>query len=740
MENILKTKYGLIFLLFIFWGCSNVFFDAFYDTDKDTIPNTSDNCKYTPNQDQSDKDLDGQGDACDNVLSISLPDLVDTTVYLPSGNNTIDVMKGAVSGPIDTCMITSEDSDSLGLSVSVSGDALTCVVSIPGSIRPSADMYQVTVLATNALGADSTPALVTFYILNLPDLVDTTVHLPRGNNTIDVMKGAVSGPIDTCMITSEDPDLSVLSVSVSGDALTCVVSIPGSVPPSADMYQVTILATNALGADSTPALVTFYVLNLPDLIHTTVHLPSGNNTIDVMKGAVSGPIDTCMITSEDSDLSVLSVSVSGDALSCVVSIPGSIRPSADMYQATVLATNALGADSTPALVTFYILNPPGLQDGNFTFTRTIPQTTTLINNDTTGNITSCIPNTSLPMGLTLSPSLDAKTCIISGIPTESTTSTLSIMITVSNTAGLTQDVMADIEVNEPDAGHSITITLDGVSFIIKYVPAKGLEFPIGSLDTGTAVMNWFYYIMETEVTSALWKKVVEWAKNNSYTFDERSNYLSVSSNDNIPVISHWYNGIKFANALTEYYNSLNPSQPLTLAYGATPAEQKQIREDALASSPTIVSITNNPSASGFRLPSNHEWELAARFIADSNNDGDISDSGEYYPGNYASGATADTSDATETQKVAWYSANSPGVLQVVKGKSANALGLYDMSGNAKELLFDSTGRPERKQLRGGSIESGASNVRVSRDNNDFAAPNAEFAISGSTGFRLVSRR
>jgi len=49
-------------------------------------------------------------------------------------------------------------------------------------------------------------------------------------------------------------------------------------------------------------------------------------------------------------------------------------------------------------------------------------------------------------------------------------------------------------------------------------------------------------------------------------------------------------------------------------------------------------------AAGFRLATSNEWALAARYIDDANDDGDIQDGGEYYPGNYASGADAQYDD------------------------------------------------------------------------------------------------
>jgi formylglycine-generating enzyme required for sulfatase activity len=161
----------------------------------------------------------------------------------------------------------------------------------------------------------------------------------------------------------------------------------------------------------------------------------------------------------------------------------------------------------------------------------------------------------------------------------------------------------------------------------------------------------------------------------------------------------------WTNAATEWYNAKKGT-----SYIPVYTDGGDIIRDSRDTNATACDNALAGSGNGFRLLASNEWELAARYKSDANNDGDISDAGEYYPGNYASGATADYTDATATGLVAWYIDNSGGTTHDVKTKAANALGLYDMSGNVWEWCFDLSG--SNRVLRGGDWVAGGDYVQL----------------------------
>ena len=168
-------------------------------------------------------------------------------------------------------------------------------------------------------------------------------------------------------------------------------------------------------------------------------------------------------------------------------------------------------------------------------------------------------------------------------------------------------------------GKDKVYTVNGVSF--KMIAVRGGTFQMGS-DDGYEwekpvhqVTLSDYYIGETEVTQELWSTVM----------------------------------------------GSNPSN-------FTGNMQRPVEKVSWDDCQTFISKLNQLTGATFRLPTEAQWEYAAR------------------GGNKSKGYTYSGSDAIDD--VAWHTYNSFFTTHPVKTKAPNELGIYDMSGNVRELCSD----------------------------------------------------
>jgi serine/threonine protein kinase len=214
-----------------------------------------------------------------------------------------------------------------------------------------------------------------------------------------------------------------------------------------------------------------------------------------------------------------------------------------------------------------------------------------------------------------------------------------------------------------------------------------------------------FWISTHEVTNKEWREVQAYAEKNGYTLDAKAR----NTEDRQPVAEvSWYEAIVWCNAKSEM-DQLRP------AYLDAAGKTVYRRRD-----PYELPVWD-AVASGYRLPTEAEWEWAAS--------GGIKSHGFRFSG----------SDALDD--VAWHPGNSRGRASSVGQKKPNELGLFDMTGNVREWCWstlDEGPEPNNRVVRGGGWQW----VELPKD---FDVRQREYArrldtMQHDLGFRIARNR
>jgi len=522
----------------------------------------------------------------------------------------------------------------------------------------------------------------------------------KGLTAADITLNGVSGVGKGTLSGSNPYTLPISGFTSSGTLSVLVVKsgydINGS-PKTADIYYssgnnnnnnktVTINSVTANGSSSqtTTQLTLLFDREFPELTAADIILSGINN---VSKGALSGSNPYTLPVSGFTSSGTLSVAVTKSGY-----IINSSPKTADIYYCVPITLNSVTANGSSSQTTTQL---------TLNFDKVVPGLTAAdialsgVNGVSKGTLSGSNPYT---------------------LPISGFTSNGTLNVAVSKTGYIIN-------------GSTKTVGIfykSGNNQAIEMVQIPGGSFQMGNPDTSigwdderpvhTVTLSSFK-MGKYEVTQEQWSAVMG---NNPSYFTDSPATGEVQMKRPVECVS-WYDTLVFCNKLS-MKEGLSPAYRISgstdpAVWGTVPT----------SSNSTWDAVEIVAGSNGYRLPTEAQWEYAAR-------------GGNGSPGNY----TYSGSNTIDT--VAWYEDNSGDKTHEVGKKTPNGLGLYDMSGNVWEWCWDWYGSytsgaqtdpmgaaaGSYRVERGGSWYSAASGARSTYRNSSYPLLRGTYI-----GFRLV---
>jgi formylglycine-generating enzyme len=242
----------------------------------------------------------------------------------------------------------------------------------------------------------------------------------------------------------------------------------------------------------------------------------------------------------------------------------------------------------------------------------------------------------------------------------------------------------------------------GDTFNADWQGSRGNETPLHSVFVSA------FYMDRTEVTKALWDEVKAWNGRNGYVYNNAG--LGKAAKHPVQTVS-WYDAVKWCNARSQ-------------KEGRTPAYYTDAALTQVYKTGQVAPYVNWNT--GYRLPTEAEWEKAARGGT----------SGHRFPWSDVETITHSQANYNSSSAYAWDISPTRGIhpafntgdpyTSPVGYFAPNGYGLYDMAGNVMEWCWDRNGAyssdaqtdprgpstGSNRVMRGGSWGSNQGQTRV----------------------------